>query len=113
MTESTKRERSMNYKSTRAKQTTEDTDYNSGEYRPAEYQRHCARCAEKLRVIGATRAEVAKFFGVEILTVDEWERQHKDFDWALQTEPTTLGVTSEDFGLYNWLKDYRRGLLEI
>jgi hypothetical protein len=93
------REKSMYYKSSRTNQTT--------------YDRNCARQAEKLSLIGATRAEVAKFFGVEILTLEEWARQHKDFGWALQTDPTAFGVTSEDYGLYNWLKDYRRGFLDI
>jgi hypothetical protein len=66
------------------------------DYHTAKYRRHYARCIGKLRVIGATRAEVAKFFGVDLRTLDEWARRHKDFDWALQTDPTALGVTSED-----------------
>lgn len=80
---------------------------------PIEYHRHCARRAEKLRLIGATRAELALFFGVDVSTIERWADEHKDFDWALQVYPTALGVTHEDFGLFNWLKDYRLGNLDI
>ena len=87
---------------------TEDTDCN-----PAGYRRNCARNAEKLMLIGATRAELALFFGVDVATIERWAEEHKDFEWALQTIPTTLGVSYEDHSLFNWLKDYRRGNLDL
>lgn len=64
-------------------------------------------------LIGATRAELALFFGVDVAGIERWAEEHKDFEWALQTMPTTLGVTGEDHALYNWLKDYRLGNLDI
>lgn len=36
-------------------------------------------------------------------------RDHVEFAAALSTHPSALAVTSEDWGIYNWLKDYRRG----
>ena len=83
---------------------TEHTDCN-----PAGYRRNCARNAEKLRLIGATQAELALFFGVDVATIERWAEEHKDFEWALQVLPTALGVTGEDVELFNWLKAYRRG----
>jgi hypothetical protein len=45
--------------------------------------------------------------------LDIWADEHEDFAKALQAEPiTTLGIV-EDFGLVNWLKDYRLGNLDI
>jgi hypothetical protein len=85
---------------------------NDSRCNPAEYRRHCARHAEKLTLLGATRAELAVFFGVDVLTIERWAEQHKDFEWALQVPPTTLMIR-EDFGLINWLKDYRFGNLDV
>ena len=81
------------------------------EFNPAKYRRNCARDAEKLILLGATRAEVTKFFGVDDCTISRWSSEHKDFYWALGTAPSALGVSSEDIGLFSWLKDYRRGYL--
>jgi len=72
--------------------------YNSAVYGP-----HCARTAEKLRLIGATRAELCLFFGVDRATLERWAEEHKDFEWAIQVEPTILGVRPGDTGLFNWL----------
>jgi hypothetical protein len=87
---------------------TEDTNNN-----PAAYRRDCARSAEKLTLLGATRAELALYFGVDVATLERWAEEHKDFDWALQVEPTILGVRPEDTSLFGWLKDYRLGNLDI
>jgi hypothetical protein len=78
---------------------------------PTVYNRKCAGDAEKLRLIGATRAELCLFFGVDRATLERWAEDHKDFERALQVAPSIFGVTHEDFGLFNWLKDYRLGNL--
>ena len=54
---------------------TEDTDCD-----PAGYRRNFARHAEKLRLIGATQAELALFFGVDVATIERWAEEHKDFE---------------------------------
>jgi len=90
------------------KMMTEDNERN-----PATYRRNSAKRAEKLMLIGATRTELTLFFGVNVATIERWAEEHKDFEWALQTIPTALGVTYEDHGLFNWLKDCRLGNLEI
>jgi hypothetical protein len=87
---------------------TQHTDHN-----PAEYRRNYARRAEKLTLVGATRAELALFCGVDVRTIERWAEEHKDFEWALQVAPSILSVTGEDIGLFNWLKDYRLGNLDI
>ena len=63
----------------------------NNERSPATYRQNSARYAEKLMLIGATRAELALFFGVDVATIERWAEEHKDFEWALQTMPTTLG----------------------
>lgn len=87
---------------------TDDTYHN-----PPEYRRHCARDAEKLMLIGATRQEIALFLGVDVDTLERWAEEHKDFEWAIQTLPTNLFIHlwCNDYGLIKWLYDYRRGAL--
>ena len=64
-------------------------------------------------MFGATREERRRWFGVHEVFLDRWASEQKDFAKALQVEPImTLRVT-DDFGLINWLKDYRRGNLDI
>ena len=36
------------------------------------YRRYCARDAGKLMLIGATREEIALFFGVDVETLERW-----------------------------------------
>ena len=45
--------------------------------------------------------------------MERWYLEHDEFRRALEVKPTAFGVTSEDIGLFNWLKDYRRGDLGI
>jgi hypothetical protein len=80
-------------------------------HKPTEYGPNTAPFTEKLRLIGATKRELALFFGVDDHTLERWAEAHKDFGWALQTPPSVLGVTHQDFALFNWLKDYRLGNL--
>ena len=85
-----------------------ETDFDRKKYRP-----RCAKDAEKLRLLGATREELRKWFGVHEFFLDKWANEHEDFARALQVEPiTTLGII-EDFGLINWLKDYKQGNLDV
>lgn len=60
------------------KMMTEDNERN-----PATYRRNSAKRAEKLMLIGATRTELALFFGVNVATIERWAEEHKDFEWAL------------------------------
>ena len=81
--------------------------------RSSEVSARYAVDAEKLRLFNATREEMSRWFGVQEMFLDIWAEQHDEFAKALQVEPiTTLRVT-DDFGLTNWLKDYRRGNLNI
>jgi hypothetical protein len=88
------------------------TDFKSQNYhvrksrRP--YEPRFARWTEKLRIIGVTRAELEDFFAADTLTMAAWASEHSEFAQALDTQPGALGVSSEDIGLFNWLKDYRR-----
>jgi hypothetical protein len=75
------------------------------------YQPFFARETEKLRVLGATVEELCDLFAVPSLTIERWTHEHEEFSKAFKVESTALGVTSEDIGLFNWLKDYRRGYL--
>ena len=45
--------------------------------------------------------------------MDKWASEHTDFAKALQVEPITRLRIIEDFGLINWLKDYRFGNLDV
>jgi hypothetical protein len=86
---------------------TQETDFD-----PQKYQPRYAVDAEKLRLLGATREELRRSFGVHEVFLDKWASEHEDFAKALQVQPTTLRII-EDFGLMNWLKDYRFGNLDI
>jgi hypothetical protein len=84
----------------------EESDFDPQQYRPS-----CARDAEKLLLLGATREDLAKWFGVHKFFLDHWEDQHEDFALAMQTKLSRLGVGYNDYGLYKWLYDYRRGAM--
>ena len=86
---------------------------HSKDHKLTEYGPNTARFTEKLKLLGATQREVALFFGVDDHTLERWAEEHKDFDWAVQVEPTILGVRPEDTSLFGWLKDYRLGNLDI
>ena len=83
-----------------------ETDFDPQKYRP-----RCARDAVKLRLLGATAEELAKWFGVHEFFLEQWASEHADFEKVLQVEPITTLRIVEDFGLINWLKDYRLGNL--
>ena len=85
---------------------TEEAEFDSQKYQPRN-----AVDAEKLRLLGATHEELRKWFGVHEFFLDKWASEHDDFAEALQVEPTTTLRIVEDFGLINWLKDYRLGNL--
>jgi hypothetical protein len=92
----------------------EDTDFASTEgadFDPKKYRPSCARDAEKLLLVGATREELTKWFGVHEFFLHQWAGEHEDFDLALRTKPTRLGVGYNDYGLFKWLYDYRRGAM--
>ena len=82
------------------------------EFNPQTYQPRNAKDAEKLLLLGATREELRRWFGVHEVFLDIWASEHGDFAKALQVEPMTLRII-EDFGLINWLKDCRLGNLDI
>ena len=82
------------------------------EFDTQKYQPRNAVDAEKLRLLGATREELRKWFGVHEFFLDKWASEHTDFAKALQVEPITRLRIIEDFGLINWLKDYKRGTYE-
>ena len=48
---------------------TTETDFDPKKYRP-----RCAKDAEKLRLLGATREELRKWFGVHEFFLDKWAR---------------------------------------
>ena len=73
------------------------------------YEPKFARWTEKFRLVGAEWAELEDFFAVDTLTMEAWAREHLEFAQALDTQPTALGVSSEDIGLFNWLISHRRG----
>ena len=87
---------------------TEETDFS-----PQNYQPRYAVDAEKLRLLGATREELRKSFGVHEVFLDIWAEQHDEFAKALQTKPTSLSVGYNDYGLYRWLYHCRRGALDV
>ena len=88
--------------------STEDTDFD-----PQKYQPRYALDAEKLRMLGATREELKRRLGIHEVFLNIWSEQHDDFAKALQVEPIMKLRITEDFGLINWLKDYRFGNLDI
>jgi hypothetical protein len=94
-----------------------ETDFKSQNYHVRKsshpYEPRFARWTEKLRFIGVTRAELEDFFAVDARTMEAWAKEHREFARALDRQPTVLGINSEDIGLFNWLKDYRRGDLGI
>jgi hypothetical protein len=77
------------------------------------YEPKFARWTEKFRLIGAARSELEDFFAVDHLTMEAWAREHPEFAHALDTQPTALGVASEDIGLFSWLKAHKHGELGI
>ncbi len=77
------------------------------------YEPKFARWTRKSVLIGAQLSELEDFFAVDHLTMEAWAREHPEFAHALDTQPTALGVASEDIGLFSWLKDHRRGRLRI
>ena len=88
--------------------STKETDFD-----PQKYQPRYGVDAVKLRLFNATREEMSRWFGVQEIFLDNWAEQQEEFAKALKVEPiTTLRIT-EDFGLINWLKDYRFGNLDI
>lgn len=52
--------------------------------RPAKYKPHYAGQAEKLCKLGATDAELADFFGVDVRTIPRWSAQYEEFCQALK-----------------------------
>lgn len=52
--------------------------------RPTKYQECYADQAQKLCRLGATDAEVADFFGVDVATVHRWKHLHPEFCDALK-----------------------------
>jgi hypothetical protein len=93
--------------------TAEDTVSNEeAEFDPQKYRPHCSSDGEKLRLVGATREEISRWFGVHEVFLDIWAEKHDEFAKALRTEPNTTLRIIEDFGLMNWLKDYRYGNLD-
>lgn len=53
--------------------------------RPTSYKEEYIEQAEKLASLGATDAEVAEFFGVDVRTVYRWKNTHDEFCQALKT----------------------------
>jgi hypothetical protein len=52
--------------------------------RPTKYKPEMAAQAEKLCALGATDADIADFFGVNIVTVHRWKSVHPEFCNALK-----------------------------
>lgn len=52
--------------------------------RPSLYSEELAVQAKKLASLGATDAEVADFFGVDVRTIYRWKHEHDDFCQALK-----------------------------
>ena len=88
--------------------STEEAEFDPQKYRP-----RCSSDAEKLRLLGATREEIRRWFGVHEFFLDKWASEQKDFARALQTKPTSLSVGYHDYGLVKWLYDFRRGALDV
>ena len=90
-----------------ASASTEEAEFDPKNYRP-----RCAKDAEKLRALGATREEIRRWFGVHEVFLDIWAKQHDEFAKALRVKPLILSII-DDFGMMNWLKDYRLGNLDV
>jgi hypothetical protein len=52
--------------------------------RPTEYKDAYAEGAKKLAKLGATDAEVADFYGVDVRTIYRWKNTHSEFCQALK-----------------------------
>lgn len=52
--------------------------------RPSKYKNEMAKQAQKLCEFGATDAEIASFFEVDVRTVYRWQTQYKEFCQALK-----------------------------
>jgi hypothetical protein len=52
--------------------------------RPTEYKEAYAEGAKKLAKLGATDAEVADFYGVDVRTIYRWKNTHSEFCQALK-----------------------------
>lgn len=52
--------------------------------RPPKYQKEYAEQVYKLCLLGATDERIADFFGVNVLTVHRWKKDHKEFCNALR-----------------------------
>lgn len=52
--------------------------------RPLTYRKEFVQIAEQLASLGATDAEVARFFGVATQTIGRWQSEHKGFSAALK-----------------------------
>jgi hypothetical protein len=50
--------------------------------RPSTYQDTYPQVVERLRLLMMTKEEMAKFFGVDADTLDDWARRHEDFNRA-------------------------------
>lgn len=73
---------------TQADESVDKTDKGG---RPTLYRPEYARQAKKLCELGATDAELADFFGVEVRTIYRWSVEHKGFCQA-----TRLGKEAAD-----------------
>ncbi len=87
---------------------TEEAEFDPQKYRP-----RCSSDAEKLRLLGATREEIRRWFGVHEVFLDIWAEQHDEFAKAQQVEPMMTLRIIDDFVMMNWLKDYRLGNLDV
>jgi hypothetical protein len=52
--------------------------------RPTKYNHTFAEQARKLCLLGATDGDLAKFFGVNEDTINEWKKRHKEFSVSLR-----------------------------
>ena len=70
-----------------------ETDFDPQKYRP-----RCARDAVKLRLLGATAEELAKWFGVHEFFLEQWASEHADFEKVLKVAPNGRARHSTSFG---------------
>ena len=52
--------------------------------RPSKYHPEYAEQARKICRLGAVNAELADFFGVDVVTIHRWSRAHPEFSRALR-----------------------------
>lgn len=52
--------------------------------RPTDYRESYAEGARRLAKLGATDAEVAEFYGVDVRTIYRWKNAHSEFSQALK-----------------------------